>query len=231
MIKLILTDIEGTTTSIDFVHDTLFPYSYRKLESYIQENQDQAFMQEMLKAVSVEIQKESGKKASIQEVISTFKDWIKQDRKHPILKELQGYIWKEGYESGDFKGHIYADVPDALKKWKQKGLKLGIYSSGSIPAQKLLFGYSDYGNLNPYFEYYFDAAGVGPKREPQSYSNIIKETGFQAFEILFLSDIAAELEAANTVGMQVCQLLREGTLKDHRFVGVKDFSEIEVEVE
>src|SRR5690606_47121 len=119
---------------------------------------------------------------------ATLKEWITNDKKDPLLKKIQGEIWQTGYENGELKGHIYPDVPEAFKRWLAKGLKLGIYSSGSILAQKLLFKYSVFGDLDQYISANFDTS-VGPKREVQSYHNIAKELGLAAKEILFLSDI------------------------------------------
>lgn len=185
--KFILMDVEGTTTSIRFVHDTLFPYSYEKMDSYIAEHPEVGVSSDQLKA------------------------WIKADKKEPILKSVQGKIWEEGYKNGELKGHIYSDVPKAFERWLDSGLKLGIYSSGSVLAQKLLFKHSDFGDLDQYISANFDTS-VGHKREKASYENIAQKLKFAPNEILFLSDIEEELDAAAAAGFQVARLLRDEAL-------------------
>ena len=136
--------------------------------------------------------------------------WIDTDRKHPALKALQGLIWREGYESGEFTSDIYADVYPVLAAWKERGLQLGIYSSGSVQAQLLLFKHTDRGDMTPLFSHHFDTA-VGGKREAGAYRQILAQLSLAASDVLFLSDIAAELEAAAAVGIQTIQLVRPGT--------------------
>lgn len=198
--KFILMDVEGTTTSIRFVHDTLFPYSYKKMDDYL------------------------SKHPELEHSSETFKSWIKADKKEPALKSVQGKIWQEGYENGELKGHIYPDVPKAFKRWLAQGLKLGIYSSGSVLAQKLLFKYSDFGDLDQYISANFDTS-IGHKREVQSYANIAQKLQLAPAEILFLSDISEELEAAQKAGFQVKQLVRDEEVQSD-FEKHKDFSEI-----
>jgi enolase-phosphatase E1 len=121
-------------------------------------------------------------------------------------------IWEAGYQQGDFKGHIYPDAVENLKKWKAKGLDLYVYSSGSVQAQKLLFAHTDYGDLTPLFSGYFDTL-IGGKKEPQSYSNIAKNIDIPPEHLLFLSDIKEELDAAKTAGYQTTWLVREDALQ------------------
>ena len=155
MIKFVLMDIEGTTTSIDFVHKTLFPYASQNLTQFIKNNAQGPKVMEQLDAVKASVLEETGKSITSEEAIQTLLNWIKEDRKHTALKALQGYLWKEGYEKGQYKGHLYKDVLPNLKKWIQEGKMLGIYSSGSIEAQKLLFGYSEEGDITPHLSAYF----------------------------------------------------------------------------
>lgn len=224
--QFILTDIEGTTTDIDFVHQVLFPYSFEKLPAFIRANASEPTVEQALTQTRQTLLEESMPAANLEDLIVGLLTWIKSDRKHPALKQLQGLIWREGYESGGFKGHVYSDVLPALERWKQKGYGLGIYSSGSVAAQKLLFGFSEYGDLNGYFTYNFDTA-VGHKREVASYQNIATQLALPPEDILFLSDIEEELDAAQAAGMQCLQLLRPGTIPSMRHAGVGSFAEIE----
>jgi len=209
MIKYILTDIEGTTTSISFVADRLFPYFLEHIEE-LNAVIAEPFVQAQLDIAKKTVADEEGKNINDAEAISYLALWCKQDRKHPALKALQGMIWEKGYQNGSLKGHLYPEVAEKLRSLKAAGYTLGVYSSGSVPAQKLLFGYSEAGDLIPLFSNYFDTA-VGHKREVHSYQNIQAALQLEASEILFLSDIAEELDAAKAAGFSTCQLLRPGT--------------------
>ena len=172
------------------------------------------------------IQDEDGKSIATDMQIATLIQWIDEDRKHGALKKLQGMIWKEGFEDGSIKGHFYDDVPLNLRKWKAAGYTLGVYSSGSIQAQKLIYKHSCFGDMTDLISFYFDT-GVGHKRETESYKNIVKELGGDPSEYLFLSDVFQELDAAQEVGMKTIQLEREDILKgDHTIV--QNFSQIEL---
>jgi enolase-phosphatase E1 len=223
--KYILTDVEGTTTSISFVHETLFPFAKERLKSFVTENLNNNDVQEILKQTKATAKAETQKDISDDEATDLLLHWIKTDRKHPALKDLQGLIWEGGYVSGQIKGHVYKDVPVALKAWKEAGLTLGVYSSGSVKAQHLIFEFSTEGNLRPYFSNHFDTA-VGHKREVPSYSNISNLLKVRPSEILFLSDIKEELDAAREAGMQTIQLVRQNdvVIGDHKTA--RDFSEI-----
>lgn len=223
--KYILTDVEGTTTSISFVHETLFPFAKERLKSFVAENLNNNDVQEILKQTKATAKAETQKDISDDEATDLLLHWIKTDRKHPALKDLQGLIWEGGYISGQIKGHVYKDVLPALKAWKDAGLTLGVYSSGSVKAQHLIFEFSTEGNLRPYFSNHFDTA-VGHKREVPSYSNISNILKVEPAEILFLSDIKEELDAAREAGMQTIQLVRQNdvVIGDHKTV--RDFSEI-----
>jgi enolase-phosphatase E1 len=141
------------------------------------------------------------------------------------LKAIQGVIWEEGYRRGDFRGHVYPDAAAALHRWHDAGVRLYVYSSGSIQAQKLLFGHSDQGDLTPLFSGYFDTTSGG-KKEPDSYRRVAQAIGLPAGDILFLSDIEAELDAALEAGMQTCQLVREGTAGGARHRRATDFDAV-----
>jgi len=210
MIKLFLFDIEGTTTDINFVHKVLFPYSYKNIEHYVLHHQTHPTVEKALEEVRKTVWSEEKKQLGLYEVIQKLKDWITTDRKHPALKEIQGLIWDVGYSKGEFQGHLYPDVKPFFSKILETKTQIGIYSSGSVHAQKLIFGFSTEGDLTPMISYFFDTK-VGGKREKASYERIALETNLTTKEIHFFSDIAEELKAAKAAGMAVTQVLREGT--------------------
>jgi len=210
MVRFILLDIEGTTTDIFFVHEVLFPYSEKRLSAYVATHAEDESVRQALESVKETIQQEEKRSMTDAEAVDVLQSWIRQDRKHTALKQLQGMIWKEGFETLQYQGHVYDDVPRALQNWQRKGIELGIYSSGSVQAQKLLFGHSIFGDLTPMFSHYFDTR-VGGKREVSSYQNILAELNLAPMEVLFLSDVEAELDAARLAGMRTIQLVREGT--------------------
>lgn len=225
MIRFILTDIEGTTTSINFVHKVLFPYAKKHLREYIKQSADDAEVKASLEEVRQTIFDETHIWADQEKCIAVLEKWIDDDRKHPALKKLQGFIWRDGYETGKFTGHIYEDVPDVLQLWKASGFELGVYSSGSVEAQQLLFRHSDFGDLTPYFTAFFDTQ-VGHKRESDSYKYITSQLPFLANEILFLSDVEEELDAAKISGMETIQLVREGTEPSERHETASSFTAV-----
>lgn len=223
--KFILTDVEGTTTSISFVHQSLFPFAKARLEEFVLKNSANENVRECLYKTKETAMVEDQLYLDDQEAIQLLLKWIAEDRKHPALKTLQGLIWDEGYRSGELKGHIYADVPDALNTWSKNGLQLGVYSSGSVKAQHLIFEFSNKGNLKDYFSAFFDTK-VGQKREVQSYLNIAQELQLPPSEILFLSDIKEELDAARNAGMKTTQLVRQDDVLIGDHPTVKNFTEI-----
>ncbi|MDZ4814213.1 MAG: acireductone synthase [Pseudomonadota bacterium] len=200
----ILTDIEGTTSRIDFVHQVLFPYARARIANFVHAHRDQADVATALAAVRTEL---NAPEATLDAQIEALLRWIDEDRKVTPLKSLQGMIWAQGYAAGDFTAHVYADAYDALRRWHKDAHPLYVYSSGSIAAQKLFFRYSVFGDLTPLFREYFDTT-IGGKREAGSYRLIAQRVQRPAGEILFLSDIEAELDAARDSGMQTIQLLR-----------------------
>lgn len=225
MIKAIVTDIEGTTSSISFVHEVLFPYAREHLAGFVRSRLDEPQVAEQLRAVSAEVGRELGTEEAIAQLLA----WIDEDKKVTPLKALQGMIWEAGYREGSFTGHVYADAVAGLRHWHDEGVKLYVYSSGSVPAQRLLFGYSDAGDLTPLFCGYFDTR-IGHKREADAYRTIVGELGIDAAEILFLSDIKEELDAAREAGMQTCWLVRgeEALDPEASHLQVKDFSAIDL---
>ncbi len=221
-VEAIVTDIEGTTSSIDFVHEVLFPYASQHLPEFVRNSQSDPEILPTLDAVRSEAG-EAG--ADIERVIAILLQWIDEDRKATALKSLQGLVWKHGYESGGFTGHMYEDATRKLREWSAANIDLYVYSSGSIGAQKLLFGHSDAGDLRPLFRGYFDT-GIGHKRDADSYRNIVENIGKSASKILFLSDVTGELDAAAEAGMQTCQLVRDEKVVPGNHRIAHDFDEV-----
>jgi enolase-phosphatase E1 len=208
--KYILTDIEGTTTSVSFVYDILFPYFRENINDLLLEITDE-INYSFSEVKKLTLEEEGINLDTNEDVIKQLLKWSNQDKKITPLKNLQGILWKKGYESGILKGHLYEDVPPALADWKNRGLKMGVFSSGSVEAQKLIFGYSIFGDLCPYFSDFFDTK-TGGKRELETYTKIAKIINLIPNEILFLSDINEELVAANEAGFQTIQLIRPNTI-------------------
>jgi enolase-phosphatase E1 len=226
MIKLFLFDIEGTTTDIHFVHKVLFPYASDHLREYVLHHQNETSIANAIDDVKTTILKEENQHLDFDSVIETLLKWIKTDRKHPALKEIQGHIWDIGYSKNDFKGHVYPDVKPFFMKILEQGSQIGIYSSGSVHAQKLIFGYSCEGDLTPMISHYFDTK-IGGKRERTSYSNIANSVHLKPDEIHFFSDIPEELKAASDAGFNVTHVLRPGTLSSN-FSGITDFNSFDL---
>jgi enolase-phosphatase E1 len=192
--KAILLDIEGTTSSISFVADELFPYARRHLPAFI------ASHSEEIAPILAEVPGDP---------VTTLTQWIDEDRKATPLKTIQGMIWAQGYATGELRGHVYPDTPEAIRRWKAKGIAVHIYSSGSIAAQKLIFGHSTAGDLTPLLSGYFDTT-TGPKREADSYSKIVDALDLAPSQMLFVSDAAGEVDAAREAGLEALLIDREG---------------------
>jgi len=226
MIRAVITDIEGTTTSVTFVYNVLFPY-FRERVEILTSMLDDKTVRKCFDGVISLVKKEEERLIPDAEIPSILKQWSEQDRKITELKVLQGVIWEAGYKNGEIKGHLYPEVNEALKNWSDKGVQLGVYSSGSVAAQKLLFGFSDHGDLTGLFSYYFDTT-VGQKREPNSYYQIQNQIEVEPAEILFLSDVVEELDAAIAAGWHGIQLVREGTVKGNIHQTVQNFNQIDL---
>ncbi len=203
--RAIVTDIEGTTSGLAFVHEVLFPYSRARLAAFVAAHPDEAAP--VLDAVRAQ----AGAPTMDDEAcVVLLAQWHDADLKIGPLKTLQGLIWADGYASGDLKGHVYPDAAAGLRRWRARGVELYVYSSGSAAAQKLLFGYSDQGDLSGLFRGHFDTA-IGGKQDVAAYRAIAKALGLPAADILFLSDVQAELAAAQEAGFAVILLAREGS--------------------
>ena len=205
MISAIITDIEGTTSSLSFVKDTLFPYAKSHLPGFVYDHKERPHVREQLAAVAemADIDGDN-EEAILKQLIA----WIESDTKATPLKALQGMVWKSGYEQGHYQAHIYADAREKLEEWHTQRLPIYVYSSGSVQAQKLFFRYSEFADVRYLFSGYFDTT-LGNKQDPQSYRKIVEREGLAATETLFLSDVEGELDAAAESKIQTARLLRE----------------------
>jgi enolase-phosphatase E1 len=201
--RTVLLDIEGTVSSLSFVKDTLFPYARARLPAYVREHEAE------LGGILAEVRQLAGRpELTVAEITALLTTWIDEDRKITPLKTLQGLIWKAGYDTGELTAHIYEDAFAALKAWHAAGLRLCIYSSGSVAAQQLLFAHTRHGDLTPLLSGYFDTR-TGHKLEASSYVKIASELGSPPGSILFLSDHPGEIRAALAAGLQAIRVDRD----------------------
>lgn len=217
----VVLDIEGTTSSTRYVHETLYPYAQARFEAWIDAHRQEPRVITQLDAVRT-LAKEPD--ADIQRVIWWLNHWLESDQKITPLKAFQGWIWDEGFAAKELTSHFYDDAIPAIKRWHSQGKTLFIFSSGSVSAQKAWFGHSPEGDLLSLFSNHFDTENLGPKRVTSSYEKIAETIGFDAGDIVFLSDLSAELDAARSAGWHTVGVRREG---DQYFEqGVGDHLEI-----
>ncbi len=216
-VKAILTDIEGTTTSIEFVHEVLFPYARTHMKGFLQTKVSDPKVQQVLSEIDPELDFES--------LVERLDLWMAEDRKITSLKTLQGLLWEEGYRRGDFKAHLYPEVHETLKLWKAKGLALYVYSSGSKKAQKLLFEHTLEGDITSLFDGFFDTT-VGAKRDVSSYNALIKHIKLPPSQVLFLSDSLEELEAAQDAGFMTALVCRGSKIGNTQHRTITNFKEL-----
>lgn len=225
----VVTDIEGTTTDIAFVHDVLFPYARDRMPAWLVEHADEPEVAAAIDAVRAETDEPE---ADLVRVGAVLEQWMDADKKATPLKTLQGLLWRHGYEAHDFTGHVYDDAVAAMQAWADDRRALFVYSSGSVAAQKLLFSYSDHGDLSDLFSGYFDTH-MGPKKKTSSYKRIAQELGEAPGSLLFLSDVGDELNAAKAAGWQTCWVARaentfdKATLDEGHAIA-RSFDEIEL---
>jgi enolase-phosphatase E1 len=206
MIRAILLDIEGTTTPIAFVHEVLFSYARDHAEEFLANNADAEDIARLREEHAADVS--NGEQPPAQ--MTAYVEWlIARDRKSTGLKSLQGKIWRQGYLDGTLKSQVYADVAPAFARWRERGLSLNIFSSGSVLAQQLLFAHTDAGDLTKFIDQYFDT-NIGKKGEAASYHRIAKALNLPSSEVMFISDVVNELEAAQEAGMQVSLSIRPG---------------------
>ncbi len=207
MIRAILTDIGGTTTSLAFIRDTLIPCATAQLEGFLRHHRDQPEVARLL----ADARAYAGGNLDEPQLLERLRAWIAGDQHITPIKVLQGLIWESGYRRGDLEGHVYPDVPEALRRWRAAGLRIYAFSSDSVHAQRLLFGHTRTGDLNPLFSGHYDTR-TGGKRDSDSYRRIAADIGHPPEQILFLSDRPEELDAAAQARMATTAILREVTL-------------------
>jgi 2,3-diketo-5-methylthio-1-phosphopentane phosphatase len=214
-IRVLLLDVEGTTTPISFVTDVLFPYARSHLRAFLRAHWSEAEVRQAIDLLRAERRCEPGLgdvslNDGEQDSIATYAAGLMDvDSKSTGLKTLQGLIWRDGFEAGHLRGEVFDDVPPALRRWRSAGARTAIYSSGSVLAQKLLFGSTRFGDLTSDVDAHFDTA-VGAKRDPASFRRIADALGVDPSSILFLSDVVGELDAARASGCQVALIVRPG---------------------
>jgi enolase-phosphatase E1 len=248
--RCILLDVEGTTSSVSYVYDVLFPYARKQLHNFLTRHWKEERVQRVCELIAKDagassfeewcgsnspeliplLNRETNDETQIDKSIARVEaEVIRQmdrDAKLTGLKELQGLIWTDGYNAGELLSHVYEDVEPALKSWKSAGLDVRIYSSGSVTAQKIFFANSEAGDLLPYIHGHYDTQ-IGPKRAAASYKAIAADMSASTGEILFLSDVVEELQAASDAGMLVALVVRPGNApapKDHSFPLLNSFS-------
>lgn len=238
-IQAVLLDIEGTTTPIAFVHEVLFPFARKALRSYLREHVDAPDLREPLLQLHAEWTHdlehgapppawEDASHDQRADSLAAYAEWLMdRDRKATGLKALQGRIWAEGYDAGALHGDVFADVPEAFARWSAAGIRLAIFSSGSVLAQQMLFRTTNSGDLTRWISAFFDTA-VGPKILPDSYRSIATALHFPPEHILFISDTAGELAAARAAGYAVLMCMRPGNRNEppHDFAIIADFDEL-----
>lgn len=239
-VRGILLDIEGTTTPLAFVHEVLFPYAREHVKNYLNEhfnsNQVQADLLLLSEEHATDIAQGSTPPSLVGEPVNAsiasvaaYVYWLmERDRKSTGLKSLQGKIWQQGYRVGTLKSQVFKDVPPALERWHEANRKTSIFSSGSVLAQKLLFAHSEAGDLTGFIHRYFDTQ-TGPKKEHESYRRIARMLELPPSQVLFISDVTDELNAASTTGMYTRLCARPGNHpqpSDNRQQTIKSFDEI-----
>ena len=225
-VRGILLDIEGTTTPIAFVHEVLFSYARTHARDFLRDNQDSEEVRADVALLREEQASDKSNNLEPPESIAEYIDWlIDRDRKSTGLKSLQGKIWQQGYQAGSLKSQVFADVAPAFERWRAAGLKICIFSSGSVLAQQLLFAHTDAGDLTKFIDGYFDT-NVGKKGEAESYRKIAVAMDLKPSEILFISDVVTELEAAKEAGMKTLLSIRPGNSPQEWPQAIHSFDEV-----
>lgn len=237
-IRVILLDIEGTTTPIAFVHKALFTYAAENIEGFLERNYERPEIWESIRDLHVLYEDDSEDRMPSEWILTQsesdiaatseyFRWLISKDSKAGAMKALQGHVWEEGFRSGNLRGEVYPDVPAAMERWINQGKRICIYSSGSTLAQRLIYSSTEFGDLTEYISNFYDTS-VGHKRDEKSYSNIAKSENVLAGSILFLSDVSEELDAAERAGMKTILVDRDSNveMKNYTHTTIKDFEEL-----
>jgi enolase-phosphatase E1 len=239
-VRGVLLDIEGTTTPIDFVYHVLFPYARARAKAFLDQHLDSSALLEDVAHLLAENLEDRQKgldpppldhsthQSRLDSLVAYIHWLMEQDRKSTPLKSLQGKIWEEGYRKSELRGQVFSDVPPALARWQGRKIQIGIFSSGSVLAQKLLFSHTEAGDLAAFIQHYFDTT-TGPKGDSASYRKIAQAMGLQPEEMLFVSDVLAELDAARSAGMQTALCIRPGNrpvASLHRYPTIRSFEEL-----
>ena len=224
--RVLLFDIEGTTTSISFVHEVLFPYAREHLPRFIAERIEIPAVARCLREVQDTAQREEGVSIDTDGAVELLLRWVQADRKHPALKQLQGMLWREGYEQKAYVADLYPDVLPAWRRWHKAGMALAIFSSGSVEAQCLLFQHTAEGDVTALISHYFDLA-TGGKRETETYRRIAEKLRVSPASLTFFSDVTEELAAARKVGCEVVHVVRPGTEAVAGFPSLGSFADWE----
>ncbi|MFC3577242.1 acireductone synthase [Streptomyces yaanensis] len=228
-VDAVVLDIEGTTSATGFVVDVLYPYSRSRFGALLSERSGDPEVARAVAQVRELLGDPDADAAGIEKALGA---WLDEDRKATPLKTLQGIIWSEGFARGDLVSHFYEDVVPALRAWHAAGVRLHVYSSGSVAAQRAWFRSSPEGDLLPLVSGLYDTENAGPKQEPESYRRIAEATGTAADRLLFLSDRPGELDAAREAGWHAVGIRRPGEpyyeqgVGDHAQAGT--FDEISV---
>jgi len=237
--KGILLDIEGTTSSVSYVYDVLFPYARKRVEAFLEGNWRAPAVQAACDLIARDAGAQSmadwcgdgvSESQARGNVVAEVYKLMDADVKATGLKELQGIIWKEGFEKGELQSHVYPDVAKAFEAWRAAGLDLRIFSSGSVAAQRMLFAHSRYGNLGSHLQGYYDTR-TGPKKEPSSYAAIAADMNLEPEQLLFLSDVVAELDAAGAAGFTTGLVARPGNAPappGHGHPVITDFEQVNI---
>jgi enolase-phosphatase E1 len=233
--KVLLLDIEGTTTPVAYVFEVLFPYAKEHLTAFLKVQGQDEQVQRDLNQLRQEYQVDCAQGFAVplwqggipDAAIPYIEYLIAIDRKSTGLKSLQGKIWHQGYRDGTLQSSLFADVKPALERWTAANQRIYIFSSGSVQAQHLLFRYTQFGDLTPYISGYFDTQ-MGSKKAEDSYCRIAEAIGVAPQEILFISDVVDELQAAQSAGMQTLFSLRPGNaaIDSEGFPVMRSFAEV-----
>ncbi|GIW53916.1 MAG: enolase-phosphatase E1 [Nitrospiraceae bacterium] len=222
-IRCVLTDIEGTIIPVAFVREVLFPYAQRRLATFLREHHEDPAVLTWATLCQDTLERELGLRPAYEDLHKFLARWIEEDRKHMGLKALQGMIWEEGYQTGAFTPELYKDVAPTFIRWRNNGIRLATFSSGSEQAQRLLLAHTTNGDLTPLFSQFFDTR-VGAKTDAVSYEHIAARLTLLPDAVLFVSDVELELDAAAAAGLKTTQIVRPGTRQGTRHPVSLDFS-------